>query len=155
MNGKPFFIYKYRTMVPNAPDLLNENLKGAKRDGPVWVIPNDSRATKIGAFLRRTDLDELPQLVNVLRDEMSIVGPRPLSDYEVERLTPYQRQRLLVKPGLTGYWQIRKNVPVSFDERTEMDLDYIRNASVWTDFKILLRSVPAVLTSKGRRKSAK
>ena len=155
LNGKPFYIYKFRSMVINAPELLNEHLKSIRKNGPVWEIPDDPRVTKIGAFLRSTDLDELPQLVNILRSEMSVVGPRPLTDYETNLLTPYQRQRLLMKPGMTGYWQIHKNENISFDKCTEMDLNYIRKAGVWTDFKSLLKSIPAILTGKGCRRQTK
>lgn len=155
LNGKPFYIYKFRSMIINAPELLNENLKSIRKNGPVWEIPDDPRVTKIGAFLRSTDLDELPQLVNILKNDMSVVGPRPLADYETNLLTPYQRQRLLMKPGMTGYWQIHKNENISFDKRTEMDLNYIRKAGIWTDFKILLKSIPAILTGKGRRRTTK
>ena len=155
LNGEPFNIHKFRTMIPNAPELLNENLKGSRRDGPVWKIQDDPRVTKTGAFLRRTDLDELPQLLNILRGEMSVVGPRPLADYEVRNLTPYERQRLLVKPGLICTWQLRKNEDIPFAKRTEIDLDYIRNAGILTDLRIILMTIPAILNGKNRGRADK
>lgn len=155
LNGKPFSIYKFRTMISNAPELLNEQLKGAQRDGPVWKINHDPRVTKTGAFLRRTDLDEVPQLFNVLKGEMSVVGPRPLADYESERLTDCERQRLLMKPGLVCTWQLRKNENLSFAKRNEMDLEYIRTAGILTDLKILLKTIPAILNGKGRNRADK
>ena len=149
LNDSVFVMYKFRSMVKNAPDLRAEMEKYNELDGPAFKMKNDPRITKIGAFIRRTSIDELPQLVNVLMGNMSLVGPRPLPTYETEQCTPYQRQRTLVKPGLTCYWQISGRNDISFDEWIEMDLRYIREASLWTDIKILFLTVKAVLLGKG------
>ena len=151
-NGKDnrvFKMYKFRTMVPNAAELRAEMEQYNELDGPAFKMKRDPRVTKIGAFLRKTSLDELPQLLNILRGEMSLVGPRPLPTYETAECTPYQLQRLLVRPGLTCYWQISGRNDISFAQWIEMDLDYIEQASLWTDFKILLLTVKAVVTGKG------
>ena len=152
LNGKPFKIYKFRTMVQNASEYLQNHPDEFAKDGAVHVIPNDFRITKTGAFLRKTDLDELPQLFNIIKGEMSFVGPRPFAVYESENLTPYQRQRLLVKPGLICYWQLVKNEEIHFDERIQMDLNYVQNASIKTDLIILLKTIPAILNGKKRKK---
>lgn len=149
LNGRPFKMYKFRTMVRNAEALRAEMEKYNELDGPAFKMKKDPRVTRIGAFLRRTSIDELPQLVNILKGEMSLVGPRPLPTYETVRCTAYQKQRLLVKPGLTCYWQISGRSDVSFDEWIEMDLRYIRQAGVWTDLCILLRTVRAVFKGRG------
>ena len=118
-------------------------------DGPAFKIKNDPRVTRIGRFIRRTSIDELPQLVNILLGDMSLVGPRPLPTYETKQCTAYQKQRLLVKPGLTCYWQISGRSDVRFDEWIEMDLKYIREMSITTDLKILLQTVRSVITGRG------
>ena len=121
--------------------------------GPVFKIDRDPRVTKVGRFLRRTSLDELPQLVNVLRGDMSLVGPRPLPLYEVEKFeSPAQRRRLSMKPGLTCLWQISgRNKIVAFADWVKLDLDYIDNWSLWLDFKILVLTVPTVLFGWGAK----
>ncbi len=149
LNGEPFKMYKFRTMVPNADALRSAMEQYNELDGPAFKMKRDPRVTKIGAFLRKTSIDELPQLVNILRGEMSLVGPRPLPTYETAKCTAYQKQRLLVKPGLTCYWQISGRNDVSFDEWIEMDLEYIRNAGVATDIAILFKTARAVLTGRG------
>ncbi len=149
LNGEPFRMYKFRTMVPNADALRSAMERYNELDGPAFKMKRDPRVTKIGAFLRKTSIDELPQLVNILRGEMSLVGPRPLPTYETAKCTAYQKQRLLVKPGLTCYWQISGRNDVSFDEWIEMDLEYIRNAGVATDIAILFKTARAVLTGRG------
>jgi lipopolysaccharide/colanic/teichoic acid biosynthesis glycosyltransferase len=142
-------MYKFRSMIKNAPAMRAEMEKFNELDGPAFKMKDDPRITKIGAFIRKTSIDELPQLVNVLKGEMSLVGPRPLPTYETAECNEYQLQRLLVKPGLTCYWQISGRNDISFDEWIEMDLQYIREASIWTDIKILFMTVGAVLTGKG------
>lgn len=144
-----FKMYKFRSMIKNAPAMRAELEKFNELDGPAFKMKDDPRITKIGAFIRKTSIDELPQLVNVLKGEMSLVGPRPLPTYETAECNEYQLQRLLVKPGLTCYWQIFGRNDISFDEWIEMDLQYIREASIWTDIKILFMTVGAVLTGKG------
>lgn len=148
-NNRVFRMYKFRSMVANAPALRQELGKYNELDGPAFKMKDDPRITRIGAFLRRTSLDELPQLVNVLKGEMSLVGPRPLPTYETAQCNAYQMQRLLVKPGITCYWQISGRSDISFDQWIEMDLRYIRQASFWTDIRILLLTVKAVVTGKG------
>lgn len=149
LNNRVFRMYKFRSMVANAPALRQELDPYNELDGPAFKMKDDPRITRIGAFLRRTSLDELPQLVNVLKGEMSLVGPRPLPTYETAQCNAYQMQRLLVKPGITCYWQISGRSDISFDQWIEMDLRYIRQASFWTDIRILLLTVKAVVTGKG------
>lgn len=149
LDGKVFKMFKFRSMCVNAEQMHKELLKKNELDGPAFKMKNDPRLTKIGRFIRRTSIDELPQLVNVIKGEMSIVGPRPLPTYETEKCTSYQKQRLLVKPGLTCYWQVCGRNNISFDEWIEMDLKYIREACIITDFKIMCRTVISVLTGIG------
>ncbi|MCC8051733.1 MAG: sugar transferase [Clostridiales bacterium] len=149
LNGKVFRMYKFRSMCKNAPDLHKELLKENELDGPAFKMKDDPRITKIGKFIRKTSIDELPQLINIIKGEMSIVGPRPLPTYETEECNEYQKQRLLVKPGLTCYWQCSGRNDIEFDEWIEMDLRYIREASLWVDIKILLMTVKAVILGKG------
>ncbi len=151
--GKPFRMWKFRTMVPNAEELLGQIKEdhGNQMEGPVFKLKNDPRVFAFGAMLRKTSIDELPQLLNVLTGEMSLVGPRPLPVYEVEAFCEMShRRRLSVKPGITCEWQAGgRNTITSFEEWVEMDLRYIDNWSLWLDTKILLRTVPAVLFGKG------
>lgn len=149
LNGKPFKMYKFRSMCKNAQQMHFEMLDNNELDGPAFKMKHDPRVTKVGKFLRRTSLDELPQIVNVLKGEMSIVGPRPLPTYEAEQCNEYQKQRTLVKPGLTCYWQCMGRNDIPFDEWIELDLKYIREAGLWTDFKIILMTVGAVLKNEG------
>lgn len=149
-DGKPFRFLKFRSMVPNAEGKLDGLLSQNEMDGPVFKIKDDPRITRVGHFLRKTSLDELPQLWNVLRGDMSIVGPRPALPREVAQYDDYQRQRLLIQPGLTCYWQIqpRRN-DLSFDEWLELDLKYIRERSFLVDWKIIFSTVRAVLQLDG------
>ena len=147
--NQPFTMYKFRTMVKNAAALREEMEQFNELDGPAFKMKNDPRITKVGRFLRRTSLDELPQLFNVLKGDMSLVGPRPLPTYESEKCSEEQLQRLLVKPGITCYWQACGRNDVSFDEWIEMDLRYIREQSIRTDVNILLQTVKAVLSGRG------
>ena len=149
LNNAVFKMYKFRSMIANAPAMRAELGKYNELDGPAFKMKDDPRITKIGAFIRKTSVDELPQLMNVLKGEMSLVGPRPLPTYETAECNEYQLQRLLVKPGITCYWQISGRNDISFDEWIEMDLRYIREASIWTDIKILFMTVRAVLSKKG------
>lgn len=149
LNNTIFKMYKFRSMIANAPAMRAELGKYNELDGLAFKMKDDPRITKIGAFIRKTSIDELPQLMNVLKGEMSLVGPRPLPTYETAECNEYQLQRLLVKPGITCYWQISGRNDISFDEWIEMDLRYIREASIWTDIKILFMTVSAVLSKKG------
>ena len=147
--NQPFTMYKFRTMVKNAAALREEMEQFNELDGPAFKMKNDPRITKVGRFLRRTSLDELPQLFNVLKGDMSLVGPRPLPTYESEKCSEEQLQRLLVKPGITCYWQACGRNDVSFDAWMDMDLRYIREQSLSTDAVILLRTVKAALSGRG------
>lgn len=153
--GMPFRMWKFRTMVPNAEALLMQTKMshGNKMDGPVFKLDRDPRVFAFGAFLRRMSIDELPQLINVLRGEISLVGPRPLPLYEVDAFSELaHRRRLSVKPGITCEWQAGgRNTITSFEQWVEMDLRYIDNWSLWLDFKILVKTVPAVLFGRGAK----
>ena len=151
--GQPFRMWKFRTMVANAEELL-EKIKaehGNQMEGPVFKLQNDPRIFPFGEFLRKYSIDELPQLLNVVTGEMSLVGPRPLPLYEVEAFCDLShRRRLSVKPGITCEWQAGgRNSISNFEDWVAMDLKYIDNWSLWLDFKILLRTIPAVLFGKG------
>lgn len=149
-DGKLFWLYKFRTMCPDAEEQLNELLSQNQMDGPVFKIEGDPRITRVGRFLRKTSLDELPQLLNVLRGDMSIVGPRPALPREVELYSDYQRQRLYVTPGLSCYWQIAPHRnEMSFDEWVALDLKYIQECSFWVDWKIIFLTVRAMLMKYG------
>ena len=149
-DGKEFTFYKFRSMKPNAEAELDDLLDQNEMDGPVFKIKNDPRITRVGRFIRRASIDELPQLWNVLRGEMSIVGPRPCQVREAEKYDDYARQRLYVTPGLTCYWQIQPNRnDMSFDEWVELDLKYIRERSFLMDWKIIFKTFAAVLGMNG------
>lgn len=149
-DGKLFKLFKFRTMCPDAEEQLEELLSQNQMDGPVFKIKGDPRITRVGGFLRRTSLNELPQLLNVLRGDMSIVGPRPALPREVEQYNDYQRQRLYVTPGLSCYWQIAPHRnDLSFDEWVALDLKYIQERSFWVDWKIIFMTVYAMLRKYG------
>jgi len=147
--GKSFRMYKFRSMVADAEARLDQMVNLEMLDEPRFKMRDDPRVTRIGTWLRRTSLDELPQLFNVLSGSMSLVGPRPEVMRIAARYSPAQRQRLLVKPGLTGAMQISGRGDLSFEERMKLELDYIENYSIWRDVLILIKTVPAVLTGKG------
>ncbi len=153
--GKPFKMLKFRTMVANAEELLNsiKEEHGNEMEGPVFKLDCDPRVFRFGSILRKLSIDELPQLLNVLVGQMSLVGPRPLPLYEVEAFSEIShRRRLSVKPGITCEWQIGgRNKITRFDEWVAMDLRYIDNWSLWLDFQILLKTIPAVLFGKGAK----
>lgn len=148
-DGKVFRMYKFRSMFVDAEKRRAELLAKNEADGPLFKMADDPRITKVGKFIRRTSIDELPQLVNILKGEMSIVGPRPLVTYEQDQCNEYQAQRLLVKPGLTCIWQVSGRSDTKFDELIEMDLEYIRKRSLWLDIKLILKTVVVVFTHKG------
>ncbi len=149
LNGRRFTMYKIRTMVEGAESRQGDLLHLNEMDGPVFKLRQDPRVTNLGRFLRRFSLDELPQLLNVLRGDMSLVGPRPPIPDEVARYQRWQRRRLSMKPGLTCLWQISGRNQLDFDRWMELDLQYIDSWSPWLDLKILLKTVPAVLTGRG------
>lgn len=149
LNGRVFRMWKFRSMYKDAPEKRFEMESQNELDGPAFKITNDPRVTRVGRLIRKASIDELPQLVNILRGQMSIVGPRPLPTYETAKLTQQQRKRLLAKPGLVCYWQVSGRNDIPFDEWMRMDYRYINEASVLTDLKILCMAVPAVISGKG------
>lgn len=149
-DGRIFRFYKFRSMIPDAESKLNEVLDQNEMDGPVFKMKNDPRITRVGRFIRRTSLDELPQLINILKGDMSIVGPRPALPREVAQYTDYEKQRLYVTPGLTCYWQIQPNRnELSFDEWMELDLKYIQDRSFWLDWKLIFQTLAVVFKMYG------
>jgi exopolysaccharide biosynthesis polyprenyl glycosylphosphotransferase len=149
LQGRRFRFYKFRSMYSDAEKRLSEVLAHNEIDGPVFKMRNDPRISRVGAFLRRTSLDELPQLINVLKGEMSLVGPRPPLPREVEQYRPGDHIRLSVKPGLTCLWQISGRSNVGFDQWMEYDREYVRNMSLLLDVQILLRTVWVVISCRG------
>lgn len=159
--GRSFTFYKFRTMVHNADPEIHrryvqslirqqaENGSQGPTTAPVYKLEKDPRITRVGAFLRRTSLDELPQFLNVIKGEMSLVGPRPPLPYEVQEYQEWHLTRLAVLPGITGPWQVRGRSRVTFDEMVRMDIDYIVHRSMWLDMKILILTIPAVLGGHG------
>ncbi len=151
--GRPFTMYKFRSMVSNAEQLKDELDRLNEMSGPVFKVSADPRVTRVGRWMRATSIDELPQLINVLKGEMSLVGPRPLPVYETLAISENaQRRRLSVKPGLTCLWQVSgRNQVTSFEEWVKMDLNYIDQWSLWVDIKILLKTIPVVLRGTGAK----
>ena len=148
-DGRPFQMLKFRSMQQNA-DSLKAGLQQLNEvSGPIFKIRCDPRVTRVGCFIRRFSLDELPQLLNVVRGEMSLVGPRPLPVAEAEQCKGWQRGRLRALPGITGLWQVSGRTEIPFHDMVQLDLQYIRNWSLGLDLEILLRTIPAVLTTKG------
>lgn len=148
-DGKPFKLYKFRSMCVDAEEKLPALMDQNEMEGPAFKIRNDPRVTRVGKLLRETCLDELPQLWNILKGDMSIVGPRPPLPGEVEQYTEYQRQRLYITPGLTCYWQIQPHRnDVNFDTWMELDLKYIQERSFWVDWKIIFRTLKIVFHIK-------
>jgi exopolysaccharide biosynthesis polyprenyl glycosylphosphotransferase len=147
--GRVFTMYKFRSMVDNAEMLKAELAAFNEMSGPVFKIKKDPRITPLGRFLRKTSIDELPQLWNVLKGEMSLVGPRPLPVREVEAFDPWHRRRLSMKPGLTCLWQISGRSQIGFEQWIKLDLEYIDRWSLWLDLKILLRTLPVVVGGFG------
>jgi exopolysaccharide biosynthesis polyprenyl glycosylphosphotransferase len=148
-NGRHFWMYKFRSMVVDADRRLAELRTHNEATGPLFKMRRDPRITRIGGFLRRWSLDELPQLLNVLRGEMSLVGPRPPLPSEVAEYEDWQMGRLRAVPGLTGLWQVSGRSEVPFHDMVRLDLHYIRNWSLGLDVEILLRTIPAVMTNRG------
>lgn len=140
-----FKMYKFRSMYIDAEERLQDLMHLNEQSGPAFKITDDPRITKIGKFIRKTSLDELPQLFNILKGEMSLVGPRPAIPREVEQYTAYQKQRLFVKPGLTCIWQVSGRNNIGFEEWVELDIEYIKTRSLWLDTKLILLTIPALL----------
>ncbi|MGE7896713.1 sugar transferase [Bacillus cereus] len=147
-NGKEFHMYKFRSMVTDAEKKLKNLLQYNEVSGAMFKMKDDPRVTKIGKFIRKTSIDELPQLFNVLRGDMSLVGPRPPLVREVSEYTTYDKQRLLVTPGCTGLWQVSGRSNIGFNEMVELDLFYITNRSIVFDIKIILKTVLVLFGSK-------
>ena len=148
-NGKLFTMYKFRSMCIDAENKLDELLTKNEVDGAMFKMKNDPRVTKIGKLIRKTSLDELPQLLNVLKGNMSLVGPRPPLEREVREYTPHDKQRLMVKPGCSGLWQISGRNDVGFDEMVNFDIEYIENRSMSNDLKIIWKTVKVMIKSNG------
>nr|WP_258166398.1 sugar transferase [Paenibacillus sp. PCH8] len=147
-DGKEFHMYKFRSMVANAEDLLEQLIDQNEVNGNMFKMKNDPRITRIGKFIRKTSVDELPQLWNVFRGEMSLVGPRPALPREVQNYTSYDRQRLQMIPGCTGLWQVSGRNSVGFEEMVELDLTYARERSMMVDIKIIFRTFKVLVGSK-------
>lgn len=148
-NGRRFKMYKFRSMVSNAEEILKDLLELNEVSGAMFKLKDDPRVTKVGKFIRKTSIDELPQLWNVLKGDMSLVGPRPPLPREVDEYTDYDLQRLLVLPGCTGLWQVSGRNDLSFYEMVELDLKYIENRSIILDIKIILKTVIILFNNKG------
>lgn len=148
-NMVPFKMYKFRSMYVDADKRMQELMGQNEQSGPAFKIKNDPRITKVGKFIRRYSIDELPQLLNIFKGDMSIVGPRPILTFQMEECDEYDRQRLLVQPGLTCYWQIGGRANIKWNEWVELDLDYIEDMSLWTDIKMIVKTVPAVFKGEG------
>ncbi|MEA2621169.1 MAG: hypothetical protein QOH61_79 [Chloroflexota bacterium] len=150
LHGRPFTCFKFRSMVPDAEERFADVAQLSEVVGPAFKMTADPRITPSGRWLRRTSLDELPQLLNVLRGEMSLVGPRPAPPREVADYSVWHRRRLAMRPGLTGIWQVEARDDSNFDERAALDLTYIDRWSLWMDVKIMLRTIPALVQQPGR-----
>lgn len=146
---KEFGMYKFRSMTTDAEERLNDLLKHNEVSGAMFKMKDDPRVTKIGKFIRKTSIDELPQLFNVLKGDMSLVGPRPPLPREVEEYTSYDKQRLLVTPGCTGLWQVTERNNVGFKEMVELDLKYIKRRNLIFDLKIIFKTVVVIFKSNG------
>ena len=150
-DGRPFVGYKFRSMVPDADRLKTSLLSKNEMVGPVFKLTRDPRVTPVGAWMRRYSLDELPQLFSVLKGDMSLVGPRPPLVTEYEQFTPFQKQKLAVKPGITCLWQVNgRNEVRDFDEWVRMDLEYIRDWSPGLDFRILFKTLDEIVKGSGK-----
>lgn len=139
-NGKLFNMYKFRSMVSNAEELKEALMEKNEMSGPMFKIKRDPRVTKVGRFIRKTSIDELPQLFNILKGDMSLVGPRPNLPKEVSKFSDYQKLKLLAKPGLTCYWQVMGRSSIGFEEWMELDIKYISERNTWVDIKLIFKT---------------
>jgi lipopolysaccharide/colanic/teichoic acid biosynthesis glycosyltransferase len=149
LNEQPFLMWKFRTMYQDAAERQGQLEARNEAQGPLFKIRDDPRVTPFGRFLRRFSIDEIPQVLNVLAGEMSLVGPRPLPVRDYERLEDWHRKRYLVLPGMTGLWQIAGRADLSFDDLVRLDFYYLENWSIWLDISILAKTVPAVVAARG------
>jgi lipopolysaccharide/colanic/teichoic acid biosynthesis glycosyltransferase len=149
LNEQEFSMLKFRTMKADALDQQAELEAENEAEGPLFKIADDPRVTRVGRFLRRYSIDEVPQVLNVLRGEMSLVGPRPLPVRDFDLLEPWHRKRYLVLPGMTGLWQIAGRSSLGFDDLVRLDFYYLEKWSIWLDISILLKTLPAVIASRG------
>ena len=146
---KTFKMVKFRSMRVNADDMLKHLLKDSEQTGHAFKIKDDPRITKVGKFIRKYSIDELPQLWNIFRGDMSVVGPRPIMTVNTEKINDYDKQRWIVQPGLTCYWQVSGRADVKWEEWIEMDLDYIERMSMTEDLKLIFKTVPVVFKASG------
>lgn len=144
-NGEYFNMYKFRSMVIDAEEKLYQLKDKNEMSGPMFKMKNDPRVTRVGSFIRRTSIDELPQLFNVLKGEMSLVGPRPNLPREVIKFTDYQKDKLLAQPGITCYWQVMGRNNIDFEQWIELDIKYVRDRSTWVDIKLIFKTVGLLL----------
>ncbi|HDK7155667.1 TPA: exopolysaccharide biosynthesis polyprenyl glycosylphosphotransferase [Clostridium botulinum] len=144
-NGEYFNMYKFRSMVIDAEEKLYQLKDKNEMSGPMFKMKNDPRVTRVGGFIRRTSIDELPQLFNVLKGEMSLVGPRPNLPREVIKFTDYQKDKLLAQPGITCYWQVMGRNNIDFEQWIELDIKYVRDRSTWVDIKLIFKTVGLLL----------
>ncbi|MEQ7216566.1 sugar transferase [Enterococcus asini] len=148
-NGKLFTMYKFRSMCVDAEEKLETLIEQNEVEGAMFKMKDDPRVTKIGKMIRRTSLDELPQLLNVVRGDMSLIGPRPPLGREVAEYTPHDMQRLLVKPGCSGLWQVSGRNEVGFEEMVDFDVEYIQNRSILNDIKIIFKTIKVMIKPNG------
>ena len=141
LNGKEFYMYKFRSMVINAEELKAELESQNEMSGPMFKMKDDPRITRIGKFIRKTSIDELPQLINVIKGDMSLVGPRPSLPKEVVEFEEWMNERLLVKPGLTCYWQVSGRNNIDFEDWMKLDIKYVRERNFWLDIKLILKTI--------------
>jgi exopolysaccharide biosynthesis polyprenyl glycosylphosphotransferase len=150
-DGEIFNMYKFRSMVTNAEKLLNNIKDKNEMSGPMFKMKNDPRVTTVGRFIRRTSIDELPQLFNVLKGEMSLVGPRPNLPKEVSQFNEVHRLKLLAKPGITCYWQVMGRNNIGFEDWMKLDIKYVEERTIWIDIKLILMTVKVLLGDKNAR----
>lgn len=148
-DGKPFKLIKFRSMCVGADAQLKDLLARNEQTGHAFKIKDDPRITKVGKVIRKCCIDELPQLINIIKGDMSIVGPRPILVWQMDECNEYEKQRLIVRPGLTCYWQISGRSNIKWEQWVEMDLDYIEDMSLWTDFKLIVKTIPAIFSLEG------
>ena len=148
LNGKEFKMYKFRSMVQNAEELKEKLAKQNEMSGPMFKIKNDPRVTKVGKFIRKTSIEELPQLLNILKGDMTLVGPRPSLPREVEKFESWMLKRLEVKPGLTCYWQVSGRNNIDFYEWMKLDLKYVNDMNFWLDIKLIFKTVAVLFGDK-------